>query len=177
MAIGTNVSRFLENIVPTVEEGITFAGWFRGETELGSSVILPSGGMELTAKYKAKYTIKAYLQEADGTYTLDENFAAKEGTDWLGATISADSVSWEAPQFYRVNEKLTLPLTLLDGKGVFEIYYDRNTYSVYYLDGAPAGTTVTGTTENQTGIINGNSYSKRKRLFSGRLSLCRLVSS
>lgn len=166
LAIGTNVSRFLENIVPTVEEGITFAGWFRGETELGSSVILPSGGMELTAKYKAKYTIKAYLQEADGTYNIDENFAAKEGTDWLGATISADSVSWEAPQFYRVNEKLTLPLTLLDGKGVFEIYYDRNTYSVYYLDGAPAGTTVTGTTENQTGIINGNTVTVKENGYS-----------
>lgn len=166
LAIGTNVSRFLENIVPTVEEGITFAGWFRGETELGSSVILPSGGMELTAKYKAKYTIKAYLQEADGTYNIDENFAAKEGTDWLGATISADSVSWEAPQFYRVNEKLTLPLTLVDGKGVFEIYYDRNTYSVYYLDGAPAGTTVTGTTENQTGIINGNTVTVKENGYS-----------
>lgn len=156
LVIGTNVSQFLKDIVPTVEEGIIFAGWFRGESEVGSSVILPAGGMELTAKYKAKYTIKAYLQGLDGEYVLDENFAEKEGMDWLGSTISADSVPWDAPQFYRVNEELTQSLTLLDGKGVFEIYYDRNTYSVYYLDGAPDGTTVTGTTESQTGIINGN---------------------
>lgn len=157
VAVGENVSAFVANITPSVKDGLAFGGWFNGDVPLSSSAKMPSGGLTLTAKYTAEYTVEVYLQEADGeTYTLDSSAEPEKKTDWLGTVIDTDAVS-NPPSYYRVNRTLTKSLTLgAEGENVFRAYYDRNTYNVYYFDGAPSGTTATGSMDAQTGIINGS---------------------
>lgn len=89
VTVGTNVSEFLADIVPTVSGDVTFGGWFDGDVALSDKQTMPAEGLSLTAKYQVGFTVEVFLQDVEGDgYTQDES-ASFEQTGWLGDTVTA----------------------------------------------------------------------------------------
>ena len=62
VTVGTNVSEFLADIVPTVSGDVTFGGWFDGDVALSDKQTMPAEGLSLTAKYQVGFTVEVFLQ-------------------------------------------------------------------------------------------------------------------
>ncbi len=166
VTVGTNVSEFLADIVPTVSGDVTFGGWFDGDVALSDKQTMPAEGLSLTAKYQVGFTVEVFLQDVEGDgYTQDES-ASFEQTGWLGDTVTGGSIDFDAPTGYRFNSSRSQSIVLGAGENVFRAYYDRSTYSVFYLANTPAGEEGSGEMQNETGVRNGASVSVKESGFS-----------
>ena len=166
VTVGTNVSEFLADIVPTVSGDVSFGGWFDGDVALSDKQTMPAEGLSLTAKYQVGFTVEVFLQDVEGDgYTQDES-ASFEQTGWLGDTVTGGSIDFDAPTGYRFNSSRSQSIVLGAGENVFRAYYDRSTYSVFYFANTPAGEEGSGEMQNETGVRNGASVSVKESGFS-----------
>lgn len=166
VTVGTNVSEFLADIVPSVSGDVTFGGWFDGDVALSDKQTMPAEGLSLTAKYQVGFTVEVFLQDVEGDgYTQDES-ASFEQTGWLGDTVTGGSIDFDAPTGYRFNSSRSQSIVLGAGENVFRAYYDRSTYSVFYFANTPAGEEGSGEMQNETGVRNGASVSVKESGFS-----------
>lgn len=155
LEVGTDVFEFVSSLVPAAPEGLTFGGWFVGDSEtiLAAGTQLPAAGLSLSARYTVSYTVEVYLQNGpeSSDYTLDASAGVEGGTDYVGETVDLIS-ELGSVQGYTINETLTQPIELgADAaQNVYKAYYDLRTYAVYYFDNAPEGAEVSGTMEDGT---------------------------
>lgn len=157
VTVGTNISEFLEDIVPSVVGDVVFGGWFNGNVALSESQTMPATGLTLTAKYQVGYSVEIYLQNVEGDgYTQDET-ASFEETGWLGDTVTGSSIDFDTPAHFRLNATRSQSVELGTGENVLRVYFDRYTYSIYYRAAAPSGTESSGEMEDERDIRNGAS--------------------
>lgn len=154
LEVGTDVFEYVSAIVPAAPEGLTFGGWFVGESEtlLAAGTKLPEAGISLTARYTVPYTVEVYKQTAAGgeEYTLASDVTVDGGSGYVGDKVDISSALGSVTG-YTLNAEKTQPITLkAEGGNVYKAYYDLRAYTIYYFDNAPSGAESTGEMPNGT---------------------------
>lgn len=134
--VGASLSSLLkENEPKPLSEGVTFAGWFQGNSLFDETAVMPKGPLQLTAKYTAEYTLALYRQNADGSYPEEPERSTERG--FLGERI----------QYVCEEEHFTVDpaheggsIPSLSAGQTLTVYLCRNTYTVRFSDNLPAGT-------------------------------------
>ena len=131
--VGADLSAFVADIRPTPEDGLSFAGWYNGDALLGAET-MPEGGLTLTAKYTAGYTVQLYLEGVDGGYGEAQT---SSGTALYGAPFAYSP----AQEHFELDESKENRLsTDRLGKGeTFTAYLKREVYGVHFFANAPEG--------------------------------------
>lgn len=133
---GENVYENVQSYVPTNGD-LQFGGWFIGDAELPTTYTMSSYGVTLTAKYKAEYVVNAYLQNEDlDGYTLTANYLT--GYEYVDEEFEVPTITGYA---LADSDSDLLPLTISDNnaQNVFNLHYDRKSYSVVYNANYPNG--------------------------------------
>ena len=167
LEVGANVANFVKDKSPIAEDGLTFGGWFNGNNPITENTVMPEGGLTLTAKYRATYTVKLYKQALDGTYGSPETVT---DSAWY---LQPFTYSPATVQHYTVDdthEGTRFNAEALNKDETFVVYYARQTYILGYLPNLPAGESTDAIIEAQDGlyesvvcIADGNVYSLSKR--------------
>ena len=132
VAAGINLSNFLKNIVPTVENGLEFAGWFNGDRAISDGDTMPNRNLTLKAKYYANYTLSVYEQALDGSYP-------SSAQNTTGKAFYGESFSYETDkEHFHIDTDRDNKLSSANlGKNeTFTVYLARNSYAVYYFNSA-----------------------------------------
>ena len=163
LEVGTKIIDFLKDKSPTVEEGLTFGGWFNGENQIEENTVMPEGGLTLTAKYRATYTVNLYKQALDGTYGSPESIT---GNAWYHQAFTYSPATLEHYTIDDAHEGTKVSTQTLGKGDTFAVYYARKTYMVSYIPNLPAGESTDPIVEAQDGvyesvvkIADGNIYS------------------
>ncbi|MCH5162905.1 MAG: leucine-rich repeat domain-containing protein [Clostridiales bacterium] len=131
VTVGASLSAFLADKTPTPESGLEFGGWFDGGDKLADGAKMPKGGLTLTAKYLASYTVNIYKQNVDGTYGEPES---EKGKSWYGESFTYVPTVKD----YVIDEGAQNSITssALGKSETFTVYLARAPRTVtYYLDG------------------------------------------
>lgn len=131
-------------------DGYTFDGWLVGGTKvtLASSTALPFDSLstteasptvytaQWTANTTTGYQVKVWLQNLDGSYSLDESATKTytDGTSGASMTLEGPKIPGAPTGYTRVTEySATTPITLMDtqtiagdGSTVFKYYFARS---------------------------------------------------
>lgn len=133
---GENVYEHVQSYVPTNGD-LQFGGWYVGDAALPATYTMSTYSITLTAKYKAAYTVNAYLQNEglDG-YTLTAEYAT--GYEFVDEEFEAPSITGYV---LSDSDEDLLPLIISDNseQNVFDLHYDRQSYSVVYNANYPDG--------------------------------------
>ncbi|NLN66509.1 MAG: cell wall-binding protein [Clostridiaceae bacterium] len=131
------------------KQGYTFIGWDKSVRET-----MPDDALTYTARWKpstdTNYTVKHYLENLDGTYTLDFS----EGK--IGTTETRTNATVRIYTGFTVENPVTQNTILPDGSTVVEIYYERNSHLLTWdFNGGEAlsGTYTNGNTKYGTIIM------------------------
>lgn len=140
---GDNVYDAVKDLVPT-KDGVEFGAWFNGNSELTQNTVMPESDLTLTARYKVAYTINVYIQDvAEQTkYVADESLKIS-GVDYVGATVVAPTLE---NYYVTAHEDASASLVLTDkaSDNVFNVYYNRESYTVSFNANAPRGVNYSG---------------------------------
>lgn len=150
---GELIAPALAGYAPTPASGLTFGGWFDGETELSSTRRMPTQDITLTARYKVGYTVEAWVSALDGSGYQKEDEFASTGSDFVGKelTLTAPSIAGlTAVANDGTHASLTLSATA--SENVFRFYYDRLSYSVIYVYDNLEDAEVTGSIEGSNSV-------------------------
>ena len=158
LSVGESVLDFVSDIAPTPASGLTFAGWYVGNTILGAALTMPAAGLTLNARYTVPYTVEVYLQTEPGgeEYSLSQDAAIEGGSGLVGSVVDlADSLG-SAVTGYRLNETRSEAITLGadSAQNVYKAYFDIQSITVYYISAEPDGATVNGEMANSTFYYN-----------------------
>ncbi len=97
---GADLSDFLEGKQPSATvKGLTFAGWYNGADLIEEGDTMPEGGLTLTAKYLAPYTLNVYRLGDDTPEASTGTAIWHEAFDVLGA--------YEMPRGYEADDTKT----------------------------------------------------------------------
>lgn len=158
LEVGANVFDFVSGIAPTPDDGLTFSGWYIGNTVLGAGVTMPESGLTLLARYTVPYSVEVYLQNSpDETeaedYTYVEDAGIEGDVGFVDETVDLTySLTYTG---YTLNTTLSLPLKLsATGENVYKAYFDLKSYSIYYSNNVPSGVEVDPVQETQTAYYN-----------------------
>ena len=131
------------------KQGYTFIGW-----DKIVRATMPDEALTYTALWKPStdtgYTMKHYLENLDGTYTLDYS---KAGIGTTGKSTNATDRTYTG---FTVKDPITQKTILPDGSTVVEIYYERNSHLLTWnFNGGDviSGTYTNGNTKYGTVII------------------------
>lgn len=169
LSVGESVLDFVSDIAPTPASGLTFAGWYVGNTILGAALTMPAAGLTLNARYTVPYTVEVYLQTTPGgeDYEPSQDTPIEGGSGLVGSVVDlADSLG-SAVTGYRLNETRSEAITLGadSAQNVYKAYFDIQSITVYYISAEPDGATVNGEMANSTfyygmeGTLSPNAYS------------------
>ncbi|MCH5156622.1 MAG: InlB B-repeat-containing protein [Clostridiales bacterium] len=129
---GTNLSNFLKDIVPTVQSGLEFAGWYNGDNAVSESDTMPNRNLTLKAKYYVNYTLNLYEQDVDGNYPATAQTVTEKAFYGEQFTYTSNKAHFHVDSTQ--NNKLSSNSL---GKGeTFTAYLARDKYSVYYFNPA-----------------------------------------
>ncbi len=124
-----------------VREGYTFGGWYTNKECTGSAYtpvsVMPTftgndKGVTLYAKWtpaEVNYTVEYYMQELNGTYTLDATQTA------TGTTESETAESYTNPYVGFTMQTPERKTIAADGSTLIQLYLDRNEYTVRFDSG------------------------------------------
>ena len=135
---GANVYNAVKDLQPTKTDA-QFGAWTQGGSEISSSLAMPESALTLTAKYKTKYTVEIYKQNAEGTdYEKEEQTVT--GYAYAGTKPTDEFVQ----KGYKLNEKATgyVGISVIKenaAENVFKLYFDVETYSVTFRPNYPDG--------------------------------------
>ena len=140
--IGDDLNEFLKGKEPTPVSGVTFGGWFEGNTQLAADAVMPEEGLTLTARYLASYTLNVYLENESGEYEKSET---KTESGWYHRPFSAET---QAPTGYELDaaQENVYETSSLEPNAVFNVWYKRAALNVFYLANVPQGAEIGGTT-------------------------------
>jgi uncharacterized repeat protein (TIGR02543 family) len=124
--------------------GYTFGGWYKDDacTEPNKVITFPTvmeeypgKGITLYAKWlpntDTKYKVEHYLQELNGTYTLNETETLKGSTDALTSAAAKTGGIYA----HYTPKSITQTSITPEGSAVVKVYYNRNTYKVTFTYG------------------------------------------
>ncbi len=140
--VGENLLAFLADKAPTPKAGLNFAGWYKGDNKVTDRDTVPAAGVTVTAKYNATYTVEVYRQKADETY---EDPTTITGTAFYGEPFSCESLigaSVEMPANYHLGSQGRVQTDRLGVNETFRVYFDLQTFYVFYNANAPEGAQV-----------------------------------
>ena len=139
---GENLYDFMQNYQPT-KEGLTFGGWFNGNNALSATTKMPQDGIELTAKYKVKYTVEVYVQDLNDEtqYVLDED-KTFVGSDFVGKTVTSEKPKIEGCEENATHADRVVSKTLSEkaSENVFKYYFNRGEFTITFVVRYPDGT-------------------------------------
>ena len=89
LSVGESVLDFVSDIAPTPASGLTFAGWYVGNTILGAALTMPAAGLTLNARYTVPYTVEVYLQTTPGgeDYEPSQDTPIEGGSGLVGSVV------------------------------------------------------------------------------------------
>ncbi|MBE6872098.1 MAG: VWA domain-containing protein, partial [Ruminococcaceae bacterium] len=128
--------------------GYTFDGWYYGDNDIGDSLTMPERNVELVGKFIARndveYKVKYYLQNLDGTTYTEQTADGYTEKGTTGAYVAAKSKDYHGFSFDATQGAWNGHIKA-DGSLVLELYYNRNTFTVYYnyFGEPPTDTTIT----------------------------------
>lgn len=135
---GDNLYNAVKDLVPQ-KNGLTFGGWFNGNTEITADAVMGDADITLTARYKVQYTVEVYLQKADKSgYEKGEDTVK---TGFVGADYVPDI---EVPGYVETdNSDARTEGTLAENaaENVFRHYFDRKTLTLVFNPNYPDGKT------------------------------------
>ncbi len=144
---GTNLLGFLADKAPTPISGLTFAGWYRGSSE-----VMPATGLTLSAKYNATFTVQVSRQKVDETY---EEPTTVTGTAFYGEPFSCEDFV-EVPEYFEVGFGGRTATDRLGVNETFSMYLDRMTFYVLYNANIPAGAQIVTDTMSMSSYVYGS---------------------
>ena len=150
VAVGANLLEVLATCDrPTPYEGLTFAGWYRGNTPIGEEDVMPAFGLTLTAKYTATYTIEVYRESVDGVPVKDETPVT--GSAFYGEPFSCADVL-TPPEHFTLSAGAggVIKTDSLGVSDTFTAYFLRKRFYITYLPNAPQGVQADGDTPMQS---------------------------
>lgn len=142
---GAKIASAVEGYVP-VKGDLRFGGWsYNGET-LGGNDKMPASSITLYANYEAEYTIDVYFQniddkttEADESETYTKVPAYATGYYAVGEEF-APELTVTGYEFDALrDDKTELTISTDKEKNVFELYFNRKTFSLIYSSNYPDG--------------------------------------
>lgn len=136
---GENVKEGLSSYVPT-KAGLIFGAWFNGDRELGANTRMPESGLSLKAKYKVEYTVNVYEQNLE-----DDDYTAAEpvkGTEYVDTSFAPEITRTGFDLVEKAGQSVSsLVLNADKSKNVFNLYFDRKSFSIHLFgnyDDAPS---------------------------------------
>ncbi len=131
VAVGADLGAFLENISPDADEGLEFAGWYNGDQAVGS-LPMPEGGISLSAKYYANYTVNAHIADVNGSY------AGNDVTTWTDKGFYGEPLTLTSVVHYNIDTTAPgsrISTAALEKDDVFEAYYTRKEIVITIVSG------------------------------------------
>ncbi len=125
--------------------GYTFAGWLNGETEFDFNTPV-TGNLTLTAKWEPKlvnYTVVYWQENADDDGYSYVETATKQG--YAGSEATFDEKGYA---HFVVSENSDYKLISGDGSTILNVYYDREEYTLTFVDGDGDETLICGKQEH-----------------------------
>lgn len=134
---GTALGDYLSAYVPE-KEGLVFGGWYHGTRPVEGDV-MPQEDLTLTARYKARYEVNIYLQDADDPDAFEKSEEWSErNLAWEGATLSPKLPSPE--HFYPDEARNPSSARILRaGENVLDFYFLREEVTLTCTADAPNG--------------------------------------
>lgn len=116
---GDDFAALLKDVEITPPANHIFGGWFNGSNEFGGT--LPASDLTLTARYKVKYVVQAYVENADGSsYDRDRDLDI-EDYDYAGVTPNVEKAGYTLDASH--NDYNVGALNDDATKNVFKAYY------------------------------------------------------
>ncbi len=144
---GSNLYDFLQDYVP-VKTDYKFDCWLNGTTPVTPNYRMTES-VELTARYKVKYTVEIYKESLDGaSYVKDSEVLT--AYDYVGTKVTPEVSADDVVGFKAVehgDEVVSLTLTDTPANNLFKLYYDRETYTVTFRGNYPDGNNAVVKTE------------------------------
>ena len=126
--------------------GYTFAGWLNGETAFDFINTPVTGNLTLTAKWEPKlvnYTVVYWQENADDDGYSYVETATKQG--YAGSEATFDEKDYA---HFVVSENSDYKLISGDGSTILNVYYDREEYTLTFVDGDGDETLICGKQEH-----------------------------
>lgn len=126
--------------------GYTFAGWLNGETAFDFINTPVTGNLTLTAKWEPKlvnYTVVYWQENADDDGYSYVETATKRG--YAGSEATFDEKDYA---HFVVSENSDYKLISGDGSTILNVYYDREEYTLTFVDGDGDETLICGKQEH-----------------------------
>lgn len=137
-------AKVAEPAAPT-RAGYTFAGWLNGETAFDFNTPV-TGNLTLTAKWEPKlvnYTVVYWQENADDDGYSYVETATKQG--YAGSEATFDEKDYA---HFVVSENSDYKLISGDGSTILNVYYDREEYTLTFVDGDGDETLICGKQEH-----------------------------
>ncbi len=134
---GTALNDYLRAYVPQ-KEGLVFGGWYHGNKPVEDDV-MPQEDLTLTARYKAKYEVNIYLQDANDPNAFEKSEEwSEKNLGWEGATLFPKLPS---PEHFYPDEarNATHSRILRAGENVLDFYFLREEVTLTCVVDAPDG--------------------------------------
>ncbi len=152
---GGNILEYL-NGHSASKGSLQFGAWFEGDREITSSDVMPARDIELTAKYKAEYTVTVFTQKAPNVREYEENSELSfKDYEYVGTHLSLASraiPNYTILHNYSAGEAKTVEeLDIAEDSSLnkFTLYCDREAYTIIYDSNAPQGVNVIGRMADQ----------------------------
>lgn len=135
LAEGQEILGAVSGSVPTKGD-LRFGGWYLGDQPLEAADKMPAGGVTLTARYMAKYTINVYLQELNlEDYAFEAQFAS--GYALVGEEFFPDLKVDGFTLLEDGDDSVFISENSADN--VINLKFDRNSYTLWFLSNYPEG--------------------------------------
>lgn len=153
---GANLYNALNGKTPT-KSGLTFGAWFFDGAEITSAAnnTMPAKDIEVKAEWKVEYTVNIYLQNEERNGYAAEARLRTTGLDYVDAAVTVTPNVVTGYEFNEDHPSNTTHISKLledSSKNVFNLYYDRGQYRVFYSPNVPEGYAATGS------LIDGGAY-------------------
>lgn len=135
---GVPLQDYLKDFEPE-KEGLVFGGWESGGTLLADGAVMSEEDLTLKARYKARFSVDVYLQDADSPkqFVRSEELS-QSGADWVGETLAPELA---VPAHFSLDEGRTAVFSrvLRAGENVLSFYLLREPLAVRYAPDLPVG--------------------------------------
>lgn len=135
---GATIASYMQTYVPSNGD-YPFGGWFVGDEPLEPNAKMTTAGITLTARYQAAYTVDVYLQDIDDAAQYTKQAAYATGYALIGEEF-APTVSVKGFTMNRNDGETELVISKTVSQNRFELYFDRNEYTLTLAANYPDGT-------------------------------------
>ena len=120
------------------KEGAIFGMWTLDGKELTSDAVMGEADVTLVAKYKVKYTVEIFLQNAALT-GYDKSSETVDGFAYVGEEFKSEYTIEGYTEVKKADSVTQLVISDDTSKNVFRHYFDKTTYSITFVSNYPDG--------------------------------------